>query len=437
MNQSSTEISSSVLNDSITRRSLISRCKMLAGVTLAMPTILTACNVIPRNSSDKTLRVYWSTGHAYNAYKNCVEQFKQKHQDWKIDFETYQWPDMQEKLQADFAAKTPPDLVEGPGQWIQQFGYEGKLLSLQSYIHTDGSKMGFPDDWQPYALSRNIVNGEFQGIQLHLTCELLFYNRDLLHQIGATNPPTNWDEFLAMTKALTRNNNYGFAAYLDPWPWLLQNGVHFYDATKNIVPMDNEDTYQALQFQTDLVYKYKVSPVPTTDGSSTIAQRLFSSQRAAFFMSGPWDIKPILADNPNFRWGITQALKEKVQATPVSSTSLFIPKEAKNPDMAWELLKRLVSLETEIAVTKEAYITMPRKSWTTDPQIQSLDLITPFTKAFSYAQSIPGDLDRTSHAGVIIDQFNKAYQDIMYQQKPIPETIKEFVVSANTILDKR
>ncbi|GHO46138.1 ABC transporter substrate-binding protein [Ktedonospora formicarum] len=376
-------------NKRISRRDALKLGGTLTSTAIGVPLLLSACGgtgglVSSTSSSDKTLRVYWNAGHSYTAYQQVISQFEKDHAGWKVKLELYQWPDMRTKVLANFAAGDVPDLIEEPGGWVQEFGLAGNLRSLQPYIEKDGNEIGFPNDWQPYTVARNTVHGEVYGIQLHLTCMLLFYNKDLLSKSGHSTVPTTWEEFVDACQALTGNNVYGFAANQDSsyaWPWFFQNNVHIYDPAKKIISMDNPAAYEALQFQSDLIYKHKVAPVPVATGSYDGPQKLLSAGRAAFIVTGPWDIKPILGANPNFPLGIAQALKKSSQATSAAGTSLMIPKKAKNPDMAWEFMKRLLALETEIAVTKEASMTMPRKSWSQHADVQGIDLIAPSPKA--------------------------------------------------------
>ena len=86
-------------------------------------------------------------------------------------------------------------------------------------------------------------------------------------------------------------------------------------------------------------------------------------------LTGPWDIKPILEGSPDLDWGIAQALTSNFQATSAAGTSMIIPRDASNPELAWELMKRLTTLEVELATTQEANMTMPRKSWAVHPDL--------------------------------------------------------------------
>ncbi len=382
-----------------------------------------------------TLRVYWHPGHAYDAYTAAISEFEEDHPGWTVSFELYQWPDMRTKILADFAAGTPPDLLEGG--WAQEFARAGYLQSLQPYIERDGQEMGFPADWVPNTVQNDLVNGESYAIQNHLTSILLFYNRTMLSDAGYNEPPTTWDEFLKVAQATTQGNVFGFApnqvaSY--SWPWLLQNRVRYYDPEQNVIDLDNEAAYEALQFQADLIHEHNVAPVPIASADYEGPRQLFTAGRAAMILTGPWDIGPILEGSPDLDWGIAQALTHEVQATEASGTSMMIPAGAANPDLGWELLKRLAQLDVEIAATKEARMTMPRQSWAENPEIQDMELIAPFAESLPYSLEPRSELDRTGKTGEIAELYNLAFEKIIYRNVPASEAIPEFVEEANAIL---
>ncbi|HEY4387874.1 MAG TPA: sugar ABC transporter substrate-binding protein [Ktedonobacteraceae bacterium] len=424
------------LESKLARRDVLKLGSTLTAASLIAP-FLASCGKPLSSIQSKTLQVYINAGHTYDAYQQVIDKFQQDNAGWKVNLQPYQWPDMRTKILADFAAGNVPDLVEEPGGWVPEFAVSGRLRSLQPYIKGDGKSMGFPDDWQSYTVTRNTINNEVYGIQLHLTCMLLFYNKDMLSQAGITQPPATWDEFLAAAKATAKKNVYGFAPNQDPgyaWPWFIQNNVQYYDPVKKVVSMDTSDAYAALQFQSDLIHKYKVAPVPIASADYEGPQKLFSAQRAAMILTGPWDIKPILEGSPDLHWGIAPALKGQKQATVAAGTSLFIPKAAKNPDMAWELLKRLVAPDVELAVTKEANMPMPRKSWVTNPSVQSMPYIDSFAQGLKYALDPGADLNKTGKSGAVTDLFNKAYQDALYRNLSASQVLKTFVQQANAAL---
>jgi multiple sugar transport system substrate-binding protein len=208
-------------------------------------------------ASAETLTVYWNAGHAYQAYSDMIKKFEADHPGWSVRWEKFQWPDMRTKLVADFAAKNPPDLVAEPGGWVQEFGQKGLLQPLNDFIAKDGAAIGFPDDWQIYAVDRNKLGDQYFGVQIHLTCGTLVYNVDMLKEAGFDAPPATWEEFREVAKTTTGDGRFGFApnpTFAYYWSWLLQNGVRYYDAEINKVNLDSPEAIEAIQFLSDLIH---------------------------------------------------------------------------------------------------------------------------------------------------------------------------------------
>jgi len=381
--------------------------------------------------------IYWNPGHVYDTYQTVIDQFQEDFPGWTVNWEKYQWPDMRTKLLADFAADNPPDMTAEPGGWVQEFALGGQIRSLTEFIEADGEEIGFPSDWQDYTISRNMHEDEIYGMQIHLTCGLMFYNIDMLEEAGFSAPPTTWEEFLAVAQATAQRNVFGFApnqATGYAWPWLLQNNVNYYDPDTNTVPMDTQDAIDAMQFQSDLIHVHEVAPIPIASADYEGPQKLFTANRAAMIITGPWDIKPTREGNPDLNWDVAPALTNQRQSTFAAGVSMMIPTGAKNPEMGWELMKRFTSLDAELAATQEAGMTMPRKSWAVDAALEEIPFIAEFGRGLGYAEDVTAELRRTGKYGEIDPLFAKAYEEIIYTNRPASEALAEFVEEANRIL---
>ena len=389
------------------------------------------------SANAETLTVYWNAGHAYDTYAQVIKQFEADHPGWTVNWERFQWPDLRTKLVADFSVKNPPDLVEEPGGWVQEFGQQGLLTPLNDDIAKDGAAMGYPDDWQEYTVKRNMVGDDYYGVQLHLTCATLVYNTDMLKAAGFDAPPTNWQEFRDVAMATAKGGKFGFAPNPDRgyyWPWIFQNGGDYYDPATNKVTFDSPEAAEALQFVADLIHKDHAAPVPVAGADYEGPQKLFTAGRAAMIITGPWDVGPIKTGNPNLKWDIAPSLKQKVQATQAGGTSLFIPKDAKHPAEAWDLLQRFVSLDAELAASLPNGMTMPRKSWAADEKIKADPILGKFGQCLSYAHDITAELRLTGKSAAVEQIFQSALDDIMYNDKPAQEVLTAAAGQANKLL---
>ena len=414
----------------LSRRGLL---RMAGAATVAGVTapIAAACSGAPKSDTaggGGTFTIYWNAGHGYKAYDKVIADFEKAH-NVKVNLQKYQWPDLRTRLLADFSSGTVPDLVESTGPWVQEFAVSKDALSLQEYVDRDGKQMGFPDDWQPDTVTRNTYQDKVYGVQLHLTCSLLLYNKKMLSAAGVS-APTSWEELLAAAKTLTTKDVFGIALNQDysySWPWLLQNGVRYFDpASRELLPQ-RDAAIEALQFQADLVHKHKVSPVPTPGTDYAGPQKLLSANRAAMIITGPWDLKPIADTSPDLDLGVAPALRRRTQATIAAGASVFIPAKAKQPDLSWDFIKRITALDAERAATSEAGMLMPRKSWTQQPEVQSDQRYKTFAEGLGYAQDVSIDIGPTGKSGAVDELYKTLYQSIVVQAKPAAQAVAEFV----------
>ncbi|AQZ65461.1 N-Acetyl-D-glucosamine ABC transport system, sugar-binding protein [[Actinomadura] parvosata subsp. kistnae] len=408
----------------------------LAGAAAAVP-ILSSCAGAPATQATApgTFTVYWNAGHDYQAYRTVIAEFEQANR-VKVNLQKYQWPDLRTRLLADFAAGTVPDLVEEPGGWVQEFAVSGNARSLQDFVDRDGQAMGFPSDWQPVTVERNSYQGKVYGVQLHLTCNTLFYNKGMLAAAGV-EPPTTWEEFLDAARKLTKDGVYGVALNQDftyMWPWLVQAGVTPYDLQTKAVMEPRADAVAALQFQADLVHKHKVAPVPTAGTDYSGPQKLFSAKRAAMILTGPWDLDPIRKTSPDIELGVAPPLKNRTAATQAAGVSMFVPAKAARPELSWDFIKRVTTLQVEQAATKETGMLMPRKSWAELPEVQSDPITKVFADALPTAQDSSQQVRLTGQLGKWEEQLKVMYQQVLIQNQPAAEAMESFVKAAEGFL---
>jgi multiple sugar transport system substrate-binding protein len=381
--------------------------------------------------------IYWNAGHAYKAYEAVIDQFG-KDNDLQINWQKFQWPDLTTKLTADFKSGSVPDLVEelSAGTGIQ-YGLAGNVMAVDDLAKADPS-MKFPDDFIDAAVTARRYEGKTYSIPFHLTANgLLFYNKQLLADAGFSTPPATWEEFLEMTKAATKGDVTGTALNSDPAysaPFYYQQGVAFSNVAKGEFLTPEAGATKALQFMQDLIYTEKVSPAPVATTDYSGPQKLFSAKRAASFLSGPWDLGPVRQGSPDIDLGLAPPLKGTVQAAALAGAGLMIPAKAKNPELSWQLAGKLTALETELAATKEAGMSMPRKSWGEDPAVASDESLKVVAIALELVAEQDVELAASGKANQIGELYKKAYQQIVIQQRPVEESLNEFRAQAKAAL---
>lgn len=411
---------------------------MITPETLQSSALALVLGLAGGGASAETLRVYFNAGHGYDTYMQAIAQFEEDNPGWEVQFEKFQWPDMRTKLVADFAAGNPPDLVSTAGGWVPEFAFQDLLLPLDEFAARDADEYDFPNDWFDNAIAKNTINDQIYGVQLHLTCATLVYNKDMLAEAGYDAPPSTWEEFREVANATTKPGVFGFApnaAFFYYWPWVFQNGGEYYDTETGKVGLGSDATIEAVQFLADLIHEDRAAPVPVAGADYEGPQRLFTSERAAMIITGPWDINPIRTGNPDLNWGVAPSLKNAEQATVQGGVALAIPKDAEHPEMAWELIKRLTDVEVEVETSLQYAMTMPRKSWLEDERVKADPLLGQFGACLPYSRDVQLPLTLTGDYDPAVDTvIQQAFEEVLYSNQPAAEVLPEAAEEANDII---
>jgi multiple sugar transport system substrate-binding protein len=385
-----------------------------------------------KKADSRTFTIYWNAGHGYQAYKEVIDQFGKDH-DLQMNWQKFQWPDLTTKLTADFRSGNVPDLVEevsaGTGT---QYGLAGNVLALDDFAAAD-KEFGFPGDFLDQAVVARQYEGKTYSIPLHLTANgLLFYNKAMVE-----TPPATWDEFLEVAKSTTKDKVSGCALNSDASyaaPYYNQQKVDFSDVAAKQFLQPADAALQAMQWMQDLVYTHKVSPAPVATTDYSGPQKLFSAKRAAMFVSGPWDIGPIRQGSPDIELGLAVPLTGAVQSAAMAGSGLMIPAKARDPKLSWELITKLAAVKVELAATKEAGMSMPRKSWAADPSVAADPNLAVIAKALAVVAKQDVALSASGKAAQINELWKKAYQQMIIQHAPVGPTLDDFRKQAGAAL---
>ena len=192
----------------------------------------------------------------------------------------------------------------------------------------------------------------------------MFYRKDILDSLGIKVPET-WDEFLAATAVLQRNNMNAWIPYtqittastvnlgvggLNMYASILQQfGGNFYNEEKNECNLNSDIALESFSFWTDMYTKYKL---PTTTS-------FYNRFRIGTVPLGieTYTTYTTLADAaPEIegRWGIALVPGIKKEDGTVdhtvagSGTGCAIIKTSENKEEAWEFLKWWTRADTQL-----------------------------------------------------------------------------------------
>jgi multiple sugar transport system substrate-binding protein len=208
----------------------------------------------------------WLSGGHDAVVTSFFREFEERYPGVKIDHETGQ---TDERLQAQFAAATPPDLFFVGSQATSLIA--GKVVAaLDGYIRRDRTDIS---DFFDRAVQQFRLGGLTYGLPYDFNSSVISYNAELFRRAGLPLPPSDWkapgwtfQDFLDAAKRLTQRTGaelqvWGYGVGPRQWAgWMAANGGWYLNAERNQLGMAEPATVEALQFAQDLIHLYRVSP---------------------------------------------------------------------------------------------------------------------------------------------------------------------------------
>jgi multiple sugar transport system substrate-binding protein len=261
------------------------------------------------------------------------------------------------------ASGLPPDLIWTTlGYGMRFFAARGQLLELDSRISRDRLDIA---DFGDSNLEACRWKGKLISVPSDSNMLVDFYNKTLLERSGVKPPPSDWKDktwkwtttYLESVRALTRHEGgtttqWGAGGGI-PTKYVAQVfGGDWFDRAAYIsgfpttFPYERQAVIDGIQLAADLVLRHRVQP------TAAEAQAI-TPQGASAFASGKVGFVSALASNvANFKRTIT-GFEWKLAARPAPPSLprrdfVYLNrwasfKGAKDEDMAWELLKHMMT----------------------------------------------------------------------------------------------
>ena len=243
-------------------------------------------------SSGHVTLTYWNgfTGPDEPAVKALVAKFNQTHKNITIKMSIMPWDVFYEKLLPAFAAGNGPDIAAMDTQQLPQYAAKNVFAPLTSYYSNSSNHTSA---LVSAATSGTKVRGTQYAVSANFAPLMLYWNKTLFTKAGLSGPPANWAQWQADAVKLSKGGKspqYGIALAenntIPMWPvlmWENGGGVTNADATKSM--LSSAGTVGAVDQWSKLVIKNGIAPKNITGAE---ADSLFTAQKAAMEMNGPW-----------------------------------------------------------------------------------------------------------------------------------------------------
>ncbi|WP_434564705.1 ABC transporter substrate-binding protein [Thermoanaerobacterium thermosaccharolyticum] len=246
---------------------------LVISLIMLVTIMLTGCsnsqnskNGVSKSETQKeiTLRFSWWGGDTrHQATLNAIKLFEQKYPNIKIKAEYGGFNGYLDKLTAQIAGGTAPDIMQLDWNWLWIFSKDGSgfydLNNLSKELELD-------TNYSKNDLGLCTINGKLNAIPVSLNSMLLYYNKTTFDNLGVSIPKT-WDDLLNAGNTFYSKGGY-YPLALPPYvAWLLSmsyamqvTGKNFMDSNGKLT-FTEDDIKIALEFYKKLLDNHVTPPI--------------------------------------------------------------------------------------------------------------------------------------------------------------------------------
>lgn len=291
----------------------------------------------------------------------------------EVKYVYVEFQELSKRVIAAAGAKQGPDVLLYGGSDLVQMYKSGALKSMQPYWDAFADKGQYPDG----VITR--FDGQIYGVKPYVNLVGLWFNKDILDEVGV-QPPKTFDEVTpALAKIADSGKNYlPLAMTGQPsnqgdwtsWPWLTGYGFSY----------DNPDpalAEQAFTMVAEWSNKGYIAKDSVSWGQSETFDRWVVGD-VAFMQNGNWNIGSA-KQQAKFNYSVAE------MPTGPKGGNIFLGGEpgwigafTTQPDVAWGYLSQVYSKEGDLIPLKGAGSIPARADLANDPQVTGEPLLVPY-----------------------------------------------------------
>jgi len=414
-------------------------------ITLVLVTLSTGMTVNPAQAQQKSIRFGTLTGSFIDAVNDLlVKNFNKLHPDIQVNVEPIPGDKLETTLAAEAAAKNLPDVVFLADLYVVPFAKSGLVTDMEPLAKAD--KTFDLSDIYPNMLDLSRVNGKgLYMIPSSFDVVTVYYNKTMWQKAGAPLPTASWTwaDYIAECQTIKKaTGNYCFAtgsagAITDSiwWAWYVPfikgYGGNIISEDGKKVLLSTPETLAGVQAYVDLWTKYDIAQPLDFDAGGNC----FLVGKCATFMHIPAIMGSVRALSPQpFEWDLEVIPSHpKGRFTGMGTYGFAVSANAKDPQLAWDFVKGLVSKDMQLSIAKNYAGTPLLKSLREDPSI--VNLAAPPAHPLKFIENgqygitppyFPGDCG-SLYAGQIHQEIQDAFESAIRGKS----TVKDAFTAAN------
>ncbi|UVI29465.1 ABC transporter substrate-binding protein [Paenibacillus spongiae] len=306
-----------------------------------------------KSSGEKVTIELWGWGGTFQTkYAEIVlKEFEKEHPNIKVKYTVDQGGT--DKLTTLIAGGTPPDVAILDRFMVGQWAAKGSLENLQQFVDIDDEVSA--DDYYPGVWAEANYKDQLYALPMSTDNRAIYYNKTLMKEAGLDpeKPPVTITELDSMAekifKKTANGSGYEQVGFI---PWM--NQTYLYTQSWNfggewtkgdeLTPNDPQ-IVKALEWMVGYAKKYDMAKINKfNDVMGKTGINPFWTGKVGFVVDGNWILNDLTSNakvKPTFEWGVAPmpSADGYPQTTWAGGHSWVMPKGAKHPKEAWELLK--------------------------------------------------------------------------------------------------
>lgn len=269
----------------------------------------------------------------------------------------------QDTLLTELAAGTAPDVFWIPGADLANFASRGVLLNLSEVAAADedfDASVFYPAQMEQlmYNPEDGSMEGALWGLPRDASAMAIYYNADLFAEAGVDTPDVQlangewtWESFYETAEAIRGLGDdiygWGMNNWWGNWELFINSaGGSYFNETRDACALNSPEVENALSFMRSF-YENDVAVPYGTDSEPP-----FVAGNVGMFLNGRWATPNMLAQ-ADFNWNVAE-----VPAGPAGQSNFLfwgayvVNANTENPELAWELVNQLTSLDVQLQVAE-------------------------------------------------------------------------------------
>ncbi|MBI2018263.1 extracellular solute-binding protein [Candidatus Daviesbacteria bacterium] len=300
--------------------------------------------------------VYWGLWEEESLLRPLFAEYQRQNPNVSITYERKSSINYRTRVQAQIQEGSGPDVFRLHNSWLPMFLKDNFLSPAPADIFGLPEYQGL---FYPVALESFVKNSQIYAAPLEIDGLALFYNEELLHNVGG-KVPGNWQEFIdSATKMTVRNADgiqtagasMGTASNVDHWSDILgllllqQPGV-------DLSNLASESVSEIFRFYTEFVTDPRKK---TWDVNLPNSTSMFAQGRLGFYFAPSWRAHELRIANPNLKFKVVSV--PQLAGKQVGWASFWgeaVSAKSRNAKEAWKFVKYLTSAPSQRLLYQEA-----------------------------------------------------------------------------------